>query len=398
MTRYSCHRVQVSDVAVLLAAVVLAATAATGTAAAAPSGRGSRHSVAVPASAPPPPPTGFDANSITWLSPSEGWIMGAASCATGTCTEVMRTTDGAKTWNMVGTIPAPIPTAPNYGSSGVTEIRFATAEVGFAFTPDLYRTTNGGQTWTLMTIPGKGAQVTAVAANSSRAYAVVSKCAYKTGLCRKQFAFWRSDSLTSSKWSLVMDLPSVLSTDIATYGPSVYVIASTAIVTPTPDSFYASTDGLHFSARPDPCDTSHLVALTQAVPTSGTDVTLLCVGPAQQLAAVKAVYRSTDTGEHDVSLGSPGINGNDGDLAVSPSGEMAVASVSADSLMYVNDKGGTTWTCSVNKSDGGLGFNDVVYRNDHQVWVVYAPAQNFVSVGQVWESPDNGRHWVVVSV
>jgi len=343
-------------------------------------------------------PTGFDANSITWLSPSEGWILGAAPCVTGTCTDVIRTTDGAKSWNLVGTIPAPIPIAPNYGDSGVTEIRFATVEVGFAFTPDLYRTTDGGQTWTLMTIPGKGAQITALAANSSRAYAVVSKCAYKTGVCGKQFTLWRSNSLTGSTWSVVMHLPSALSTDIATYGRTVYVIASTAIVTPTPDSFYTSTDGLHFSARPDPCDTAQSVALTQAVPTSGSDVTLLCVGPGERLAAVKAVYRSTDTGEHDTSLGSPGMGGDVGDLAVSPNGDMAVASVSAASLMYINDTRGTTWTRTVNKGDGGLGFNDIVYRNVHQVWVVYAPAENFVSVGQLWESPDNGRHWVVASL
>lgn len=195
-----------------------------------------------------------------------------------------------------------------------------------------------------------------------------------------------------------MHLPSALSTDIATYGRTVYVIASTAIVTPTPDSFYTSTDGLHFSARPDPCDTAQSVALTQAVPTSGSDVTLLCVGPGERLAAVKAVYRSTDTGEHDTSLGSPGMGGDVGDLAVSPNGDMAVASVSAASLMYINDTRGTTWTRTVNKGDGGLGFNDIVYRNVHQVWVVYAPAENFVSVGQLWESPDNGRHWVVASL
>jgi hypothetical protein len=396
MTRYSCRRVRVADVALLLTGLVLAVTGVAGTAAAAAPDRGPLDSVAVVASA--PPPTSFGANSITWLSPRDGWILGTGPCAAGTCTEVMRTTDGAKSWKTVGTIPAPIPKAPNSGSSGVTEIRFATTQVGFAFTPDLYRTTDGGKTWTMMTIPGKGAQVTALAANSNGAYAVVSKCAFETGLCGRQFAFWRSDSLTGTTWTLVMHLPSALSTDVATFGQSVYVIASTAIVIPGPDSFFASTDGVHFSARPDPCDTASAVALTQAVPTSATDVTLLCVGPARQLAATKYVYRSTDTGEHVTSVGSPGIGGNDGDLAVSTNGDMALASVSASSLMYINDTKTTTWTRTVDKTDGGLGFNDIVYRSIHQVWVVYAPEENFVSVGQVWESPDNGRHWVVASL
>src|SRR6266498_3165737 len=55
-------------------------------------------------------PKGFKANSITWLSPQRGWVLGAARCGTKICSDVIGTTDGAKTWGLVGAVNAPIAT------------------------------------------------------------------------------------------------------------------------------------------------------------------------------------------------------------------------------------------------------------------------------------------------
>ena len=149
-----------------------------------------------------PVPPDFKAQSITWVSPQRGWALGTIACATGTCTEVIGTDNGGDAWQLMGSIDAPIPKLGNPGS-GITEVRFATASVGWAFAPELFGTTDGGRTWATMRIPGGGKQVLSLAANSSEVYAVVSPCKYATGICTDQpLTFWRK-AVSASTWTQI---------------------------------------------------------------------------------------------------------------------------------------------------------------------------------------------------
>ena len=126
------------------------------------------------------------------------------------------------------------------------------------------------------------------------------------------------------------------------------------------DVLYASTDGIHFSTRPVPCNNAKDVGLIQTVPTSATDVAMLCDAPIGFGQAFKKVYRSTDNGETYTSAGAMGMDGIQAQLAASPSGNLAVASYSSGSFIYINDSG-KTWTMPVGFGDGGAGWNDIVY-------------------------------------
>src|SRR6266446_6990596 len=127
-----------------------------------------------------PPPGRFIAISTSWTSASTGWVLGAISCGKNkVCSQVRKTTNGGKAWRTIGTVPAPIPKVGNPGS-GITEIRFATTEFGWAFAPDLYRTTDGGKSWKATPLPGHGKQVLDLAATATQVYLVVSPCAYET--------------------------------------------------------------------------------------------------------------------------------------------------------------------------------------------------------------------------
>ena len=55
-----------------------------------------------PAGGPVPP--GFIAASVTFISNSEGWVLGTAPCGSPPCTSVLRTRDGGRSWRG---IPAP---------------------------------------------------------------------------------------------------------------------------------------------------------------------------------------------------------------------------------------------------------------------------------------------------
>ena len=91
--------------------------------------------------------------SITWLSPLRGWVLGHAPCGGTVCTYVIGSTDGGKTWQRRGSVAAPIAGIGEPDRPGVTEVAFATAKAGFVFAPYLFRTSNGGHTWTRMAIP-----------------------------------------------------------------------------------------------------------------------------------------------------------------------------------------------------------------------------------------------------
>ncbi len=101
-----------------------------------------------------PAPHGFIANAISWISPTQGWVLGAAPCSAGTCADVLGTTDAGSSWHLVGSIAGGLPAPQQSGATGVSEIRFATAKVGFAYGPDLWRTADGGKTWSKLVASG----------------------------------------------------------------------------------------------------------------------------------------------------------------------------------------------------------------------------------------------------
>jgi photosystem II stability/assembly factor-like uncharacterized protein len=341
-------------------------------------------------------PPGFKANSITWLSPAQGRVLGAAPCGTSTCSDVISTGDGGKTWSMLGTVRAPIATSAH---PGITDIRFSSASVGWAFGPQLFRTTDGGRSWAAQRIPGNGKQVLMLAASAAGAYAIVSPCAWGTGLCGHQpLSLWRTSAQAGGTWtSIPLDLPLNVSADVAVHGTTVYVVDGSVRVA-AKGKLYVSTDGRHFSSRISPCDATKDVFLIQAVPTSATGVSFLCDGNPGFSKAVKYVYRSVDTGKTDTYAGTMGAYGIPAQLAVSPSGNLAVASWSDGSFMYVNDSHKQSWTMVIGSGDGGAGWNDITYVSNTVAWVVYGPACLPAAYGQLYVTRDAGLHWTLAKV
>jgi photosystem II stability/assembly factor-like uncharacterized protein len=347
-----------------------------------------------------PAPGQFIANSTSWVSASTGWVLGAVSCGKNkVCSQVIKTTDGGTTWQKIGKIPAPIPKLGNPGS-GITEIKFATAEIGYAFAPDLYRTTNGGKSWAPVTIPGQGKQVLDLTATATQAYAVVSPCAYETGICTsKPLTAWRA-GLTAKTWTkMPVKLHINVSANVSALGNSVYVVNTNLDGPNHPSQLYASTDGgKTFTARPVPCTDQEEKALIQAVPYSPTKVGLLCDGDPGFSKAVKAVYLSADNGKTDSFAGIMGLFGIQASLTISPTGNLAVESWSDGSFIYINDNHKAKWYMVIGSGDGGAGFNDITYVSPTTAFVVYGPDDMFSGYGQVYATHDSGRHWKLVKI
>ncbi len=94
--------------------------------------------------------TGFSVLSMTFVSNQQGFALGTVPCATGRCAALLGTSNGDRTWRRL--------TAPTHGAGAiyntcphgqpcVSQVRFATPSIGYAFGPSLLITTDGGQRW-----------------------------------------------------------------------------------------------------------------------------------------------------------------------------------------------------------------------------------------------------------
>ncbi len=345
-------------------------------------------------------PAGFIAQSDAWIGSSQGWVLGTTACGKDNCasSEVVATSDGGSTWKQVGTIADPVPRQGNPGP-GVGELRFATAKIGWAYAPDLYRTGNGGATWRKVTIPGHGKQVLSLAVTSTEAYAVVSPCAYASGICGGGLPLtaWRI-SVTAGPTATWTKLPVTLhanvTADVEAFGDSVYVSTDRLDGPNHPSQLYASTNGgVTFAKRPIPCSTQTEDNLIQAAPYSATKVGFLCDGDPGFGKAVKTVYLSANNGKTDTNAGTLGLYGIQAQLAISSTGKMAVQATSIGTFMYINDNNNRKWYMIIGSGDGGAGFNDLTYVAPSEAWVVYGPADGFSGYGQLYKTVDAGRHW-----
>jgi hypothetical protein len=119
----------------------------TATASASPVGTASPSATAVPVT----PIAGFEAASVTFVSSQDGWVLGTV----GGSLALARTQDGGTTWTSV--TPPPTAFYTGSGSTGVSGIRFANQQDGWAYGYDLFATQNGGASWTQVALPGVNA-------------------------------------------------------------------------------------------------------------------------------------------------------------------------------------------------------------------------------------------------
>ncbi len=352
--------------------------------------------------APPPAfagsvlPAGFRAQSIGFVSNEDGWILGVGTCGQTTCTTVLRTTNGGGVWGVVGKINAPL-TYDKIG--GVTGIRFADDLHGWAFGPSLWSTADGGQTWHKRAIPGGGRMVPVLAADADGVYALVSTCRLNQvpSSCAAA-TLWKTtaDGTSWTKTRLKLRAGLVTNTArISLHGVVAYLIVPRET---GPDVLKATTDGIHWTSRPDPC-TAPDEELVDVYAVSDTEVGLLCIGDPGFGQSTKHMYRSNDTGQTDRRFGAISRNGIVSQLAATPDGRFLITSWGNPGSWIYRSNGGGPWTVPVGLEDGGVGWNDIVMVSNSVGFVVHGPAALFPGTrpGQLAETTNRGVTWTPVS-
>ncbi len=283
-----------------------------------------------------PVPTGFQPVSMTFVSASEGWVLGTAPCAHAPCTSVVRTTDGGRTW--VG-IPAPKYPLSRYSfSKGLNKLRFADASDGFAYGSQLWVTHNGGSGWRrVRQVPG---YIVDLEASAGRVFAASQMS--------NRVTIYESPAGINS-WHRVSGLPRIAGLGAITlHGTAAWIVLG--------DRLYSSQTGSHWVRDSITCPANFALASVGAY--SAQRITALCVGNAALGSTEKILYSSADGGSRFIRVGTAPVGGDGGLLAEATPRHVFVASSSAATWIYVSTDGGRHWRTSLFLDDGGKGWSD----------------------------------------
>jgi hypothetical protein len=288
-----------------------------------------------------PVPAGFEPQSFTAISELTWWVMGTAPCSQPPCTSIVRTTDGGVSF--VG-IPAPrAPWTSSASAGGVSQLRFADAENGFAYGGALFVTHDAGRTWRALDL---GGAVDELAIAAGRTYAIVAPPG--GGERRLMSALVGQDA-----WTVVSAAGAV--------ADSLWARGNDVFVQPTDrgDVLVSHDQGIQFARYPSPspglgCDFEELAPrVVWAHCPTGT---------------LSSVWRSTDGGAtfQLAAGGTPGIGGIGG-LANSAAfaAASATTAVVGDQQLYRTADGGESYTPTTGPTGitswQYLGFTDATH-------------------------------------
>jgi hypothetical protein len=333
----------------------------------------------------------FHAQSETWISPQQGWLLGAADCPAGSCTVTVGSTNGGTSWKTLGSIAAPL---TNEDPAGLMEVRFADPLHGWAFQPALWSTSDGGRSWQQDATPN-GKPVIALAADGQVAYMALSGCDFEQGLpdCKRGVTLWRLVPGQTAWTQVSLRLPVSIQASLAVFGATAYLVIPTFDSTAA-DVLDVTTDGVHWASRADPCSKPDGEYLSSVAPWSGTNVAFLCQGDIGFGYAAKRVVRSSDAAQTTSDAGTEPLYGIVSQLAATPNGTLVTATYSIGSWIYRN-AGGQTWTDVEDLGDGGIGWNDPQFTTSQVGFVVHGPSAccGGHGVGELWQTLDGGLTW-----
>lgn len=340
-----------------------------------------------------PVSSGFVPLSFSAISPARWWTLGFVMCGSRQCLALAGTTDAGATQT---SIPVPgKPFGPGVAQPPeVASIRFANAEDGWAWGPDLFATHDGGRTWAQISLAGP---VTALVVGGGTAYAIeqppasAAPTTTTSAISTASSLLWQAP-VSSNQWVRVANSPEVTG-GLAASGSSIWVSNGTNLVTSSNSG--KSFDALTNPVLSDPCDDQ---ALSASLLWSYCDNHGLLF-----------LYRSTDAGVSSALIGHSVLgqpNSPDGLPSASTS---AVASTfgaaSVSTVVVASSVAGSPLTQS---DDGGLSFQAVQSAPDKTgSWSVLGfitPTVGFAfwkhlsyaynkNSAQLWRTTDGGAHW-----
>ncbi len=342
------------------------------------------------------PPARFRPTSITFVASGSGTLLGAAigqagpPCAGGTiCTSMASTHDYGATWYGFSAPSAPSAAKPG----GVSQVRFITPEVGWAFGPGLYATADSGAKWMQQQVPG-GGRVLDLEGADGYALALVGSC---TGTGSNYAASCTSFSLYSYQaaapgrgWRQV-SLPVKLTAGGQPTAARLVVAGATGFVlAPDGKVLQGRLDGRSWKVRATaPCTPGAPLAdgaPAGALLASGANGTtaylfVYCAGSTRGLGTVSALVGA---GSRWVGFGTVQLRGGQ---PTSLAGAQDVTVLATTGGIFYAGQAGHWQAATVALPPGG--FSYIGMTNSAQGVAIPAEAR----LGEVFTTSDGGRTW-----
>ncbi len=338
-----------------------------------------------------PVPPGFRAVDVTWISPSRGWALGTAPCATAPCTSIVRTSDGGRTW--VG-IPAPVAGLPGADCTGncVSQLRFANESVGYAFgVGAMFLTVDGGRKW----VREAGA-VYALEISGSSVLRVVARngcsppgCTFDVQRAAVGSTDWQPVALPSGGRGTSVQLVRV--GDRAVLGTFANSAGGSGDATAA--IFTSSDNGVNWRARGEPC--GGLSAGSGGVEVDSAAVSLALDGTMTVLCRPRAgaqrgfTITSTDDGATFGAAGAP-IGTGPASVLATPTGDVQLAFAGG---LYRSTDRGHSWARLAGPGGGGgsaafLGFESATAGR-----TIIDESATLIGSATIWTTADAGASW-----
>jgi len=361
------------------------------------------------------PPTPFPASAgpyvvdLTWVSDSMGWALAAVPCAGQLCSAVAATTNGGATWQRLPSPavsfygPTPPQTADCQQVACVSQIRFATASIGYLFGPSLFMTVDGGQTWQPVSSP----PVETLEAVDGSVFRVVYDHGGCPGPCNRTV---EEAPAGSDTWRTLLQIPGALDISVGAIDTASLILQGSRTIylpiygnpvggEPFTTLFRSLDGGQTWQQLTDPC-VSTTVPADSAISFAaapGGYLAALCFANSEPEAPT--VVTSDDGGSSwSPQLAAPAsawgliASPTPGTLVVgSPPESGGGPATSATSTLLVSTDGGEEWstaaTDQVDLSSSPLGVN---------LWLGFEDSTTGRWVGDdqtIWTTTDGGMAW-----
>jgi hypothetical protein len=341
--------------------------------------------------------SGFLAQSVSFVSADEGYVLGDVPCPTGACLALRKTTNRGVSWSSATVPPAALGES-NY--SGGAELQFANSLDGWAYGATLWATHDGAVQWNEVDL---GGTVVAMASGRDEVYALVEPCG-TASTCNAPGRLYRSpvdqdswtevrgefDEFAAGQFSLVVE------------GSSVFVLAAYPKA-----ELLASSDGIHFVSLAVPCgpqpDQTESTTPGALAASDPSHIAVLCLGDPGAGQQHKEVFISHDGGQRFERL--PGPDGAElgGELSMpAPNTLLFGVSTAATSVSRMTAPD-TRWVGSIGFRDGGAGLSDLAFVDPDHGAFIHGPAsitRSLLSLphppsglGEVYLTADGGSSW-----
>jgi photosystem II stability/assembly factor-like uncharacterized protein len=337
---------------------------------------------------------GFLAQSVSFVTADDAFVLGVVGCPSGACLAVRHTSDGGRTWS-----PAPAPPAAldTTGLSGVLDLHFADALDGWAYGPVLWATHDGGVEWQSLDL---GGDIVAMASGSGEVYALVKPCA--TDDCAAPGHLYRSP-VGKNSWTLVPGAFDGTSDNLVIEGNTVFLLTGG----PT-SQLLAASDGVTFSSLPIPCAQATPGDVVPFLPGSlaasdPSDISVICLGGIGAGNQLKQAFISHDGGHTFLRLPDPPTGGDGAELAMPSPAVLLLGTASAATSLFRITASNEAWSISSTFADGGIGLSGLAFVDPEHGAFVFGPASEALTLlrfpnapsglGQLYLTDDDGSTW-----